>query len=48
MELAAWQTKTHSAVVVKKKPVPKYSFSGKDWWTPLITTWRKLAATPHV
>ena len=50
VELAAWQTKTHSAVVVKKKPVPlicpKYSISGKDWWTPLITTWRKLAATP--
>ena len=50
VELAAWQTKTHSAVVVKKKPAPlicpKYSFSGKDWWTPLLTTWRKLAATP--
>ncbi|CAE7347611.1 hypothetical protein AK812_SmicGene43291 [Symbiodinium microadriaticum] len=50
VELAAWQTKTHSAAVVKKKPVPlicpKYSFSDKDWWTPLITTWRKLAATP--
>ncbi|CAE7028292.1 MKK3 [Symbiodinium sp. CCMP2456] len=48
VELAAWQTKTHSAVTVKKKPVPlicpKYSFSGKDWWTPLIATWRKLAA----
>ncbi|CAE7523103.1 Rbm17, partial [Symbiodinium sp. CCMP2456] len=50
VELAAWQTKTHSAVTVKKKPVPlicpKYCFSGKDWWTPLIATWRKLAATP--
>ena len=47
VELEAWQTKTHSAVVVKKKPVPlicpKFSFSGKDWWTPLI----HLAQTLH-
>ena len=47
VELQAWQTKTTSAVSIKKNPVPlicpKYSFTGVEWWDGLVSTWRKLA-----
>ena len=37
VELQAWQTKTVSAARIRRHPVPlicpKYSFSGKDWWS---------------
>ena len=42
----AWQTKTVSAFRSKKSPVPllapTYSFTGRDWWTPLMRTWDKM------
>ena len=38
LELLAWQTKTTSAVAIKRNPVPLiaplFSFSGARWWTP--------------
>ena len=44
IELQAWQTKT--AFRSKKTPVPllapTYSFTGKDWWTPLMQAWDKM------
>ena len=43
VELAAWQTKTQLGGGGQEEAG---SLSGKDWWTPLITTWHKLAATP--
>ena len=47
IELQAWQTKTVSAAKIRKHPVPlicpKYSFSGKDWWSGLVSTIRKLS-----
>ena len=46
IELQAWQTKTVSAFRSKKSPVPllapTYSFTGRDWWTPLMRTWDKM------
>ena len=46
IELQAWQTKTVSAFRSKKSPVPllapTYSFTGRDWWTPLMKTWDKM------
>ena len=31
---------------IKKAPVPllapTYSFTGKDWWTPLMQSWDKM------
>jgi hypothetical protein len=48
LELQAWQTKTVSALRIKKKMVPLiaplYSFSGTDWWTVLIQSWDRLMA----
>ena len=42
LELQAWQTKTTSAVSIKKNPVPlicpKYSFTGVEWWDGLVST----------
>ena len=38
LELLAWQTKTTSAVAIKRNPVPLiaplFSFSGARWWIP--------------
>ena len=46
IELQAWQTKTVSASRSKKAPVPllapTFSFTGKDWWTPLMQSWDKM------
>eukprot|EP00435_Cladocopium_sp_Y103_P060109 s690_g21.t2 len=46
IELQAWQTKTVSAFRSKKSPVPllapTYSFTGRDWWSPLMTAWQKM------
>ena len=46
VELQAWQTKTVSAAKIRRHPVPlicpKYSFSGKDWWSGLVALIRKL------
>ena len=46
IEFQAWQTKTVSAFRSKKSPVPllapTYSFTGRDWWTPLMRTWDKM------
>ena len=46
IELQAWQSKTVSAFRSKKSPVPllapTYSFTGRDWWTPLMRTWDKM------
>ena len=47
LELRAWQTKTVSAFRIKKHPVPLiaplYSFTGVDWWSPLLRAWKRFA-----
>lgn len=51
IEGQAWQTKTVSAYRSKKAPVPliapTYSFTGRDWWTPLQVAWDKMKTLPH-
>ena len=46
LELRAWQTKTVSAFRIKKHPVPSiaplYSFTGVDWWSPLLRAWKRF------
>ena len=46
LELLAWQTKTTSAVAIKRNPVPLiaplFSFSGARWWIPLERWWKRF------
>ena len=50
LEFAAWQTKTVSATRIRKHPVPlicpKFSFTGRVWWQPLLTWWTRLSPHP--
>ena len=49
LELLAWQTKTTSAVAIKRNPVPLiaplFSFSGARWWIPLEKWWKRFRAS---
>ena len=49
LELLAWQTKTTSAVPIKRNPVPLiaplFSFSGARWWIPLERWWKRFRAS---
>ena len=49
LELLAWQTKTTSAVAIKRNPVPLiaplFSFSGARWWIPLERWWKRFRAS---
>ena len=45
LEMMALQTKVVSAFQIKKSPWDRYSFTGHDWWSPLLAYWKKLAPT---